>query len=333
MSKQRPSSQKLDKKKSSWQSKASLLTIKKRARMLNDIRAFFDERDVLEVETPLLSAFCTTDPTLNSFKTQYQGENYYLNTSPEYAMKRLLAEHKLAIFQICKSFRLDELGPNHNPEFTMLEWYRPGFSLSELMDELEQLLAVLVNKTVNVQRLSYQALFEKHAGFNPHLTNAKQCRECAQKYNLEQPLGMGNDVYEWLDWLLTQLVLPNLAKDKFVYVYDYPKSQCALAKLRQNELGLTVASRFELFYGEIELANGFDELTDAQEQKNRFHAENDKRKQIKYEVVDVDGNFLAALEHGLPDCSGVAVGLDRLLMLLLNENNLSAVFSYPWRNC
>jgi len=323
----------MSKLKFDWQTSASLGTIQKRAQMFYHIRAFFDVRDVLEVETPLLSKYCATEPNLHSFETRYQHENYYLNTSPEFAMKRLLAEHKLPIYQLCKSFRVDELGPNHNPEFTLLEWYRPGFSLSQLMDELEQLINELLIGPIHIQRESYQGLFERHAGFNPHHVSAKQCRDCAQQHTIEQPVGLVDDVDEWLDWLLTQLILPALPNDQFTYIYDYPRSQCALARLHQNESAIDVAARFELFYGEIELANGFDELTGVTEQENRFHAENLKRKQAYLPEAQIDKNFLAALEYGLPDCSGVAVGLDRLLMVCLKQKSISNVFAYPWHSC
>lgn len=301
--------------------------------MLKDIRAFFNARDVLEVETPLMSVFFTTDPHLQSFSTQYQNKPYYLNTSPEYAMKRLLAQFQQPIFQICKSFRVDEFGPNHNPEFTLLEWYRPGFTLTQLMDELEQLLNDLSPQPVDVQRESYQALFERHAGFNPHFANAEQCRQCAMDYQVAIPVGLENDVDEWLDWLLTQIVLPALPKDQFTFVYDYPKSQCALAKLRKDQHDVTIAARFELFFGEIELANGFDELNDAAEQRQRFQDEINQRKRQGLLVPEIDVQLLAAIENGLPDCCGVAVGLDRLLMLLSDKKKLSDVISYPWECC
>ena len=316
-----------------WQPKASIDTIQKRAQMLQKLRAFFDVRDVLEVETPLLSAFRTTDPHLSSFSTDYQDKQYYLNTSPEYAMKRLLAQYQQPVFQICKSFRVDELGPNHNPEFTLLEWYRPGFSPTQLMDELVLLLNAVSASPVEVQRESYQAIFEQHAGLNPHSASAEQCRNCALEYQIEIPVGLDDDVDEWLDWLLTQLVLPAFKKNQFTIVYDYPKSQCALAKLSKNQNDITVAARFELYFGEIELANGFDELLDADEQEKRFLAENKKRHALNLPVSDIDSNFLAALDYGLPECSGVAVGLDRLLMVLDDKEKLSEVLSFPWQYC
>jgi len=316
-----------------WKSQADIDVIKKRAQMMQNIRAFFDARNVLEVETPLLSAFSSTEPNLHSFSTAYQNKNYYLNTSPEYAMKRLLAQYRQPIFQICKSFRVDELGPNHNPEFTLLEWYRPGFTLVQLMQELEQLLAVISFQPVNIQRKSYQSLFEQYAGFNPHTTSAKQCRQCALEHQIEIPVGLDSDIDEWLGWLFTQLVLPAIKKDQFSIVYDFPKSQCALAKLHKNQDDIVVAARFELFFGDLELANAFHELTDAEEQEKRFREENKKRSDLGLHVSDLDTNFLAALEHGLPECAGIAMGLDRLLMLLSSKNKLSDVLSFPWQTC
>lgn len=191
-----------------WQSSADIESIERRARLLKDIRAFFDARQVLEVETPLLSTYATTDVHLQSFSTELKGQKHFLNTSPEYAMKRLLAQYKRAIFQVCKSFRVDELGPDHNPEFTLLEWYRPGFSLIQLMDELEQLLSAIGFKSPSIQRLSYQALFEKFAGINPHTVSSRLCRDCAIELGIEIPVGLDDDVDEWLDWLLTQCILP-----------------------------------------------------------------------------------------------------------------------------
>lgn len=301
--------------------------------MLKDIRAFFDGRGVIEVETPLLSSSRTPDPHLHSFRTRYQKKDYFLNTSPEYAMKRLLCEYRQAIFQLCKSFRVDELGPNHNPEFTLLEWYRPGFDMSELMSEIEQLISVFYGRHIPIVRESYQSVFERFAGFNPHVVSADECRRAALDNAIEQPVGLEDDVDEWLDWLLTQLVLPKLRADQFVFIYDYPASQSALARLHRNESGITVAARFELFYGEVELANGFHELADADEQMRRFTAENDKRQQLGYETCEPDANFLAALRHGLPDCSGVALGVDRLLMVLSGADELAEVIAYPWQRC
>jgi len=318
----------------SWQPAATREIMQLRARMLRDIRAFFDQRGVLEVETPLLSSSCTTDPNINSFSTRYQHQGLYLNTSPEYCMKRLVAAHGDAIFQVCKSFRDDELGPNHNPEFTMLEWYRPGFNMFELMDELGELVQMLVgNYALNsdsVQKISYAEAWRQAAGINPHATSADECRSCAIKHGIEQPAGLEDDIDEWLDWLLTQLVMPTFQADGFTFIYDYPESQAALAKLYKNQDDFTVAARFELFYGETELANGFNELLDADEQRQRFEHENMKRLESGLRSSVIDEHLLKALEYGLPACSGVALGLDRLLMLLTGADTLEHILAFPF---
>lgn len=302
--------------------------------MLQDIRAFFDRRGVLEVETPLLSSSRCTDVHLSSFTVCYQQRELYLNTSPEYCMKRLLAAHGDAIYQICKSFRDDELGPRHNPEFTMLEWYRPDFDMFGLMDELGELVQMLaLNHGFGqqaIQRLSYAEAFRQAAGINPHATTAEECRACAIRHDIELPVGLEDDVDEWLDWLLTQLVIPSFRVDGFTYIYDYPQTQSALAKLHENHSGYTVAARFELFYGEMELANGFDELLDADEQRQRFERENLARLVAGQTPSVIDEYLLAALEHGLPPCSGVALGLDRLLMLFSGATTLEQVLTFPF---
>ena len=320
----------------SWRPTASLELIKARARMLNNIRAFFNERGVLEVETPLLSSYATTDPNLQSFSTLFSGRPLYLNTSPEYHMKRLLAAHGEAIYQICKAFRDEELGPNHQPEFTMLEWYRPGFDMFQLMDEVEQLVSLLVSddlaSTQAMQRLSYAQAFKQYAAIDPHTVTASECLQCARDNNIEQPVGLEDDVDEWLDWLLTQLVLPSMPSNAFTFIYDYPQSQCALARLRTDENGQRVAARFELFKGEREIANGFHELQDAKEQRHRFELENANRINKGLKPARIDKQLLAALDHGLPDCSGVALGVDRLLMLLTKSQEIQGVLAFGMTN-
>ena len=301
--------------------------------MLRDIRAFFDQRGVLEVETPLLSSTCTTDPNLNSFTTRYQQQALYLNTSPEHCMKRLLAANGDAIYQICKSFRDDELGPTHNPEFTMLEWYRPGFDMFQLMDELAELVQILATQyalNCAVNKISYAEAFQHATGINPHSTTASECRNCALQYNIEQPVGLVDEVDEWLDWLLTQLVIPSFQTDGFTCIYDYPQSQAALAKLHRNNHGFIVAARFELFYGETELANGFNELLDAAEQRQRFELENRQRLKSGLQASVIDEHLIDALQYGLPACSGVALGLDRLLMLMVGADKLDHVIAFPF---
>ncbi len=315
--------------------------------MLKNIRAFFDARGVIEVETPLLSHYSTTDPHLDSLQSSFRGQDCYLNTSPEYAMKRLLAGCRQSIYQICKAFRDDELGPNHNPEFTLLEWYRPGYDMSQLMAEVAELLGDLYClstlslcvdsplKKPAFDRMSYQQAFEDFVGINPHRTSSGQCYQAARINNVEIPRGLGPDddeVDDWLDWLLTQLVMPAFNKEGFTFLYDYPASQCALAKVAKNEQQIPVAKRFEVFFAEVELANGFHELTDAQEQLQRFQLENQRREKVGKEAVRIDDNFIAALSSGLPACSGVAIGLDRLLMVLTGTVCIDQVMMFPWDN-
>lgn len=317
-----------------------------RALMLKNIRAFFDARGVIEVETPLLSHYATTDPHLDSLQSRFRDQGCYLNTSPEYAMKRLLASWEKPIYQICKAFRDDELGPSHNPEFTLLEWYQPGYDMLQLMDELTELVTGLcfLSKIPSLnnpqfERISYQQAFQDFAGINPHQTSSDECFDVAKTNNIEIPQGMAsddNEINDWLDWLLIQLVLPAFKKDSFTFMYDYPASQCALAKIvkkgMMNAPQVLVAKRFELFFGEIELANGFHELTDAKEQLQRFQQENKMRKQAGKKSSRIDENFIAALTYGLPDCSGVAMGLDRLLMVLTNITCIDQVLSFSWKD-
>lgn len=301
--------------------------------MLRNIRAFFEQRGVLEVETPLLSSSSSTDPNLNSFATNYQRNELYLNTSPEHCMKRLLAAYGEPIFQVCKSFRDDELGPFHNPEFTMLEWYRPGLDMFELMDELGDLVRTLEQNHQPCglfERSSYASVYQRVVGIDPHTATTDECRRCAVERGLPLPAGMGETVDEWLDWLMIELVMPSLATDRYTFIYDYPASQAALANVYHNQQGQVVAARFELFYGKIELANGFDELRDAAEQRRRFDRENVERSARGLRAAHVDEYFLNALERGLPCCSGVAVGLDRLLMILSGAPVLEQVLTFPF---
>ena len=327
-----------------WRKSATNEMLLKRALMLKSIRAFFDDRGVIEVETPVLARFCTTDPHLDSLQTHFRDHTCYLNTSPEYAMKRLLASWGEPVFQICKAFRDDELGPFHNPEFTLLEWYRPGFSQQQLMVELEHLVLELgqllsVSSAENhestvcqFQRVSYQQAFEDSVGLNPHVADTSQCYGVVKANNIEIPQGLGLDdsLDAWLDWILVQLVAPSFQHDGFTFLYDYPASQCALAKLGTNPERQQVAKRFELFYGELELANGFDELTDAQEQQSRFRHENARRADSGKSTCELDSYLIAALEHGIQDCAGVALGLDRLLMVLAEESSIDKVLAFPW---
>jgi len=309
--------------------------------MLKNIRAFFDARDIIEVETPLLSHSSTTEPHLDSLQSRFRDQTCYLNTSPEYGMKRLLANTPVSIYQICKAFRDDELGAFHNPEFTLLEWYRLDFDYFQLMDELQALIETLCEQSsfypydgCSFQRLSYQQAFENTVGFNPHQVTSSECFHYANTHGVEIPQGLNenDELDDWLDWLLIQCALPAFPKNAFTFLYDYPESQCALAKVGPNADNIPVAKRFELFFGEIELANGFHELTDPVEQLQRFKLENKVRKNNGKDEACIDKYFIAALEAGLPACSGVALGLDRVLMVLSGAKNIEQVLSFPWRN-
>jgi len=301
--------------------------------MLQSLRAFFAGKQVLEVESPILSTAAITDPHLQSFSTEFNNRKLFLNTSPEFFMKRLLAAGSGDIFQICKAFRNDEQGSRHNPEFSLLEWYRSGFDHHRLMAEIEQLIQYLyteleIKKAPRaVTYLTYQQAFINSLAIDPLIASVAEIKSAAEKKSCEIPVGIDeNNKDMWLDWLMTQSVAPSFNQHGFTFVFDYPASQAALAKVSEQDNRL--AHRFELFYGELELANGFYELTDAKEQRQRFENENVLRMQQGSEVMPIDELLLGALENGLPECAGVAIGLDRLLMVLLGEKNISDVLSF-----
>ncbi len=311
-----------------WQPSASLQNLHIRARLLQGIRAFFAERNVLEVETPVLSPFAITDPQLESFSSSFHNSDYYLHTSPEFYMKRLLAAGSGDIYQIARVFRVDEQGRYHNPEFTLLEWYRLGYDHHQLMDEIECLLRELMaDPGLSVKRISYQQAFLDRLNIDPLVATAEELKACSLLHHIEIPRGMDeSDRDMWLDWLMVSALAPTFDRESFSFIYDYPVSQAALARLNPEDP--RVAHRFELYYGELELANGFYELTDAEEQARRFAAENVQRELQGKKVMPVDTGLLAALEHGLPDCAGVALGIDRLLMLLCNAGHIEGVISF-----
>ncbi|MFK5914328.1 MAG: EF-P lysine aminoacylase EpmA [Woeseiaceae bacterium] len=310
-----------------WHPTASIQVLKERARILKSIRAFFVERNVMEVETPVISPAAITDPQLESFSTKFNQQEFYLHTSPEFYMKRLLVAGSGDIYQLEKVFRDDENGRYHNPEFTMLEWYRLGFNHHQLMDEMEELLTVLMaENNVNFKRISYQQAFINQLEIDPFEVNLKQLKQCAEKFNIEIPQGMNDDKDMWLDWFMVDKIAPNFSKECFTFLYDYPASQASLARLDNDDS--RKANRFELFYGELELANGFYELTDADEQAKRFDNDNAVRKQRGQKLMPVDECFLDALKSGLPECSGVAIGVDRLMMLITGADHINKVISF-----
>lgn len=316
---------------SSWKPTASLDAIRKRANLLQQVRAFFHVHNVMEVDTPTMSLAGNTDPNVESFSIQSRKETLYLHTSPEFTMKRLLAAGSGSIYQVCKVFRQDEFGQFHNFEFTMLEWYRVGYDYHLLMDEVESLLKVLLEKTGIREsvRISYQQAFMDYAGFDPMVIENMQLVEQATSLGFGNIQGLGvNERDAWLELLFDQVVVPKLPNNSIVFVYDYPASQAALAKIRKDD---GVAERFEVYINGIELANGFNELTDASEQRFRFMKESKVRAEQGKPVIPVDEQLLNALASGLPDCAGVALGLDRLLMLLCEVDSLQEVMTFQSR--
>ena len=312
---------------SNWHPTTSIPILKERARILQSIRAFFAQRNVLEVETPVISAAAITDPQLESFSTRYHQKKMYLHTSPEFYMKRLLAAGSGDIYQLSKVFRDDENGRNHNPEFTMLEWYRLGFDHHQLMDEMEVLVSGLIkNKKIDFTRLSYQQAFIEQLEIDPFEADVMQLKQCAKRFEIETPQGMDDDRDMWLDWLMVESVAPGFSKEGFTFLYDYPASQASLARLDKDDS--RKANRFELFYGELELANGFYELTDADEQARRFENDHVVRQQRGQKLMPVDECLLDALRSGLPECSGVAIGVDRLVMLMVGADHIKEVISF-----
>lgn len=284
----------------------------------------------MEVETPILSSTAVTDPHLHNIGLNFQRRNFFLHTSPEFPMKRLLAAGSGPIYQICKVFRDDEQGPVHSPEFTMLEWYRPGFDHWRLMDEMEALLAAVFTDHLpwkTPHRTCYRQAFIDACSIDPLAAEVPDLRDCCRRLSLEIPVGMSAENRdEWLDWLLTQRVTPSFPKDRVTFLYEFPASQAALARLDAEHP--EVACRFEVLWGELELANGFYELADSREQRRRFEKDNQIRQQAGLPSVSPDEHLLAALEAGLPDCAGVALGLDRLLMVLLGAANIDEVLAF-----
>ena len=300
-----------------WQPSASLMTLRNRAELLKGIRKYLNARSVMEVETPMLSNAATVDVFIDSFRVQYKPiggdrlQDYYLHTSPEFAMKRLLAAGSGDIYSLGKVFRNGEAEDRHNPEFTMLEYYRVGMDQQVLMDDITHLLGA-VSAFKEVERVSYRDVFKQYLGINPHNASTEGLLELMHQHVDVNPGGL--DRNGCLDLLFSSVIEPALGKDSTenlagVYVYDYPASMSALARIHSNKEGERVASRFELFINGVEVANGYHELTDGSEQKARFIEEQNKRKNQGYPVYPYDQNMVAALEHGLPDCAGVALVL------------------------
>ena len=303
--------------------------LRARAALLARIRAFFAGRDILEVETPLLCAAGITDPAIEPLVVE-RGVSLkqarYLQTSPEYAMKRLLACHGLPIFQLARAFRDGEAGARHNPEFTLLEWYRPGFDHHALMAEVAELLRSCLGERP-LHYYSYRQLFLESLAVDPFTATADELQSLARTRLDTGTISGDRDL--WLDLLMSHLVEPQLADRGMCFIYDYPASQAALARIETVD-GVAVGHRFELYVDGMELANGYFELLDAAEQRRRFEQDNLRRRELGLPERPLDERLLAALEHGLPQCSGVALGVDRLLMLSTGVADIRQVLAFDW---
>lgn len=311
-----------------WKPTGTLAALKARADMYAQIRNFFAARDVLEVETPLVCARSITDPYIQPFMV----DNNYLQTSPEYAMKRLVAAGAGSIYQICKAFRRDEAGNMHNPEFSMLEWYRIGFDHAKLMEEVDDLLKLLLGNKESAHKRSYEELFQQFIGINPHTADLELLKSCAAQHNINLSANVSAElnVTDWLQLIMSHVIEPQLTGNLPWIIYDFPAPQAALAKVVQANY--PVAARFEVYMEGIELANGYYELQDSAEHVKRFTNDNLKRAQIGVNQHAIDERLIAALDHGMPDCAGIALGLDRVLMLRLGAKSIADVLSFTSNN-
>lgn len=316
-----------------WKPTGTTNALQLRARLNALIRKFFADRGVLEVETPILSAAGNTDPNIESFQLEFSGPvnagatQRWLRTSPEFALKRLLAAGVGNCYELGRVFRNGEMGRLHNPEFSMLEWYRIGWTHHQLMDECAELVKAamrLAGRNASIRESSYRQLYQDQLGLDPMTASEAELRAPLAVFDIRAD-GLSRD--DWLDLLMTHLIQPSIPENRVLMVYDYPKSQAALARVRQGDV--PVAERFELYLGPVELANGYRELNDADEQRERFDRDLSRRRKRGTSLPPIDECLLASLPS-LPDCAGVALGVDRLLMAMLGSNRLADVVAFPF---
>lgn len=316
---------------------ASWSNLRQRAQLLKRLRSFFDERDFFEVETPLLSCDTVIDQHLDPIPVTLfddptepdVGRRMWLQTSPEFSMKRLLAAGAERIYQVTRAFRGGEAGAFHNPEFTMVEWYRVGDSMSEGIELLAELTKELLGVAA-VDVISYGEVYERSVGIDPHVASIKQVSAAAESRKIDLPRSKGGDDRElWLDLLFLTVVQPQLGLARPQIVYDYPRPQAALARVRDGEP--PVAERFELFVRGVELANGYHELLDADVLRERNRVTNERRRRAGKYPLPEESRLLAAMDHGLPACVGVALGFDRLVMVALDAESIDGVIAFPVR--
>lgn len=310
-----------------------LENLRLRAQVYATIRGFFGERDVLEVETPILSAAGNTDPNIQSFHATFSGHvdagarERWLRTSPEFPLKRLLAAGVGDCYEMGRVFRNGEAGGRHNPEFTMLEWYRVGWDhdrlAREVIDLLERLL-LQAGRTFEIVETTYRGLFHDVLGVDALLDPVEVLMKPLADANISSE-GLERD--DWLDLLLTHRIQPEFPRDRITVVSEFPASQCALARIRQSDP--PVAERFEAYVGRYEVANGYHELNDAAEQRLRFERDNAKRRERGDAEVPMDERLLAVLGD-MPACAGVALGIERLLMVLADTDAIGDVLAFPF---
>lgn len=317
-----------------WQPSASLDALRLRAALNARIRDFFARRDVLEVETPVLSMAGNTEPNIASFALEFSGRTdgaprtRWLRTSPEYPLKRLLAAGVGDCYELGRVFRDGEAGGRHNPEFTMLEWYRVGWDHLRLIDETVALVRAalaLVGRDAAVEKIAYRDLYCRHLDLDC-VTAPIDTLQAAMGDVAIAPEGLTRD--DWLDLLMTHRIQPTFAVDHIHVIHDYPASQCALARIRPGDP--PVAERFELYLGPLELANGYHELADATEQRSRFERDREVRSRRGVPLPPIDEHLLAALASGLPACAGVALGVDRLLMAMRDTARIGDVLAFAF---
>jgi lysyl-tRNA synthetase class 2 len=313
-----------------WRPTASLAVLRRRAEALTLTRDFFRQRNVLEVETPAMINAPVSDVNIGSVRVEMPGREglpLFLHTSPEYAMKRLLAAGCGDIFQLCHVFRGAERGRQHNPEFTMLEWYRLGFTLEQLMDEVAALVQALLGRNLPVERVSYRDAVRQYAGFDPLDADDEILQRAAQALGLDTGRAREAARDELLDLVVGAQVGPALGAGGLTFMHRYPASQAALARLDAGDP--RVALRFELYHRGMELANGYHELSSAAEQRMRFNTDQQVRRARGMPAHSLDAHLLAALDAGLPDCAGVALGFDRVLMLAVGASGIDEVLAFP----
>jgi len=323
-----------------WRPTATLVALQQRAALLVALRECLSATS-LEVHTPALSAASATDPHIDSYSSD---EGLWLHTSPEFPMKRLLCAHGVDIHQFATVFRREEAGRFHNREFTLLEWYRLGMSLDELISDAQTLLAAacraLHRPILELHRVSYQQAVKSICGAYPHELSVQQIDNIFAQHKRSFPssmLGSNTDfsgnteaaLDDALTLLVDEFVVANFPTDALTALTDYPASQASLARTSVHAAGHSVAARVELFIGAVELANGFHELSDAGEQRRRFKADNDTRIQAGKTPGVIDEHLLQAMQHGLPDCAGMALGIDRLLMVLGDYASIDEVIAFP----